>query len=309
MGQTKYTFSGHDSFQCRLLWLKKGYDYLQAGRSFNADDAPVVLGVGNNMVRAIRFWLRAFGLLNETDEQPNELAHLLFGGTDAVPGCDPFLEDEATLWLLHYQLVRTNFASTYSLIFNELRKRKIEYTREDYVRYVEQKGREDNFPVNPKTVADDFAVFLRMYYRSATGSSDSAREREESLAGILAELELVSAFGRRTEGGKTETQVYVITPTERDDVPAAWLLYALLDAPELGLSINLDTLENDPGMPCAVFAMNRAGLRRKIEMLTAQHTYLTFNDQAGVRELQFRTKPADKYQILRDYYALIPAVV
>lgn len=309
MQPVKYTFSGHDSFQCRLLWLKKGYDYLQAGRSFTADDAPVVLGVGNNMVRAIRFWLRAFGLLDEAAEQPNELAHLLFGGTEETPGCDPFLEDSATLWLLHYQLVRTQFASTYSLVFNELRKRKIEFTRDDYVRYVEQKGRADNFPVNPKTVADDFAVFLRLYYRPATGGSESARDREESFAGILAELELVSAFGRRTEHGKTEIPVYVITPTERPDVPAAWLLYALLDAPELGLSISLDTLENDPGMPCAVFAMNRAGLRRKVEQLTAQHPYLTFNDQVGVRELQFRTKPADKYQILRDYYALVPAAV
>ncbi|MDX9931639.1 MAG: DUF4007 family protein, partial [Bacteroidales bacterium] len=25
----KYTFSGHDSFQCRQLWLKKGYDFVK----------------------------------------------------------------------------------------------------------------------------------------------------------------------------------------------------------------------------------------------------------------------------------------
>lgn len=304
MQPIKYTFSGHDSFQCRLLWLKKGYDYLQAGRSFNADDAPVILGVGNNMVRAIRFWLRAFGLLDEAAEQPNQLAHLLFGGTADTPAFDPFLEDGATLWLLHYQLVRSRFASTYWLLFNELRKRKIEFTRDDYVRYVEQKGREEEFSVNSKTVGDDFAAFLRMYYRTE-GKGD---EREESFAGILTELDLVSSFGRRTESGKSETPVFVITPTERDDIPADWLLYALLDAPELGMSISLDTLENDPGMPCAVFAMNRAGLRRKIEQLTARHSFLTFNDQAGVRELQFRAKPADKFHILRDYYAPVPVV-
>ena len=311
MQPLKYTFSGHDSFQCRLLWLKKGYDYLQAGRSFAADDAPVVLGVGNNMVRAIRFWLRAFGLLDEAGEQPNTLAHLIFGGTDTEPAFDPFLEDSATLWLLHYQLVRTRYASTYWLLFNELRKRKIEFTRDDYVRFVEQKGREDGFAVNPDTVGNDFAAFLRMYYRAPGPGSSSpgkAPDREETFAGILAELELVSSFGRRTEGGKTETSVYVLAPADRDDIPADWLLYALLDAPELGLSISLDTLENDPGMPCAVFAMNRAGLRRKIEQLTARHSFLTFNDQAGVRELQFRAKPADKYQILRDYYAPVPVV-
>lgn len=34
----KYTFSGHESFQCRHLWLKKGYDFIKQGKSFNDDD-------------------------------------------------------------------------------------------------------------------------------------------------------------------------------------------------------------------------------------------------------------------------------
>lgn len=51
---TKYTFSGHDSFQCRQLWLKKGYDYVQEGKNFNDEDAVVKLGVGKNMVSSIR---------------------------------------------------------------------------------------------------------------------------------------------------------------------------------------------------------------------------------------------------------------
>jgi len=41
----KYVFSGHDSFQCRQLWLKKGYDFLQQGKNFNDEDAVVQLGV------------------------------------------------------------------------------------------------------------------------------------------------------------------------------------------------------------------------------------------------------------------------
>ena len=48
----KYTFSGHESFQCKNLWLKKGYDYVKQGRSFTSDDAVVELGVGKNMVAA-----------------------------------------------------------------------------------------------------------------------------------------------------------------------------------------------------------------------------------------------------------------
>ena len=31
----KYTFSGHESFPCKTLWLKKGYDFVIQGRDFN----------------------------------------------------------------------------------------------------------------------------------------------------------------------------------------------------------------------------------------------------------------------------------
>jgi hypothetical protein len=65
---TKYTFSGHDSFQCRQLWLKKGYDYVQEGKNFNDEDAVVQLGVGKNMVSSIRFWLKAFNIIDNKDD-------------------------------------------------------------------------------------------------------------------------------------------------------------------------------------------------------------------------------------------------
>jgi len=60
--KTKYTFSGHESFQCKSLWLKKGYDFMSQNKDFNAADAVVDLGVGKNMVSSIRFWMKAFGL-------------------------------------------------------------------------------------------------------------------------------------------------------------------------------------------------------------------------------------------------------
>ena len=31
----KYTFSGHESFPCKSLWLKKGYDFVVEGKDFN----------------------------------------------------------------------------------------------------------------------------------------------------------------------------------------------------------------------------------------------------------------------------------
>ena len=40
----KYTFSGHETFQCKNMWLKKGYDFVRSGKSFNDETAVVDLG-------------------------------------------------------------------------------------------------------------------------------------------------------------------------------------------------------------------------------------------------------------------------
>ena len=64
----KATFSGHETFHCKGLWLKKGYDFVKEGHSFNDEDAVVSLGVGKNMVSSIRYWLRAFGVINQDNE-------------------------------------------------------------------------------------------------------------------------------------------------------------------------------------------------------------------------------------------------
>ena len=185
----KYTFSGHDSFQCRQLWLKKGYDFILSKKSFNDEDAVVKLGVGKNMVSAIRYWMKAFNIIDSKDK-PTEFGTKLF---DNETGYDPFLEDDASLWLLHYQLVKTNLASTYSIIFNEFRKEKIFFTKETFVNYLKRrKGAEEGLNFNENTVGDDFIVFLKMYQ----GNDLNNKDVEDSFSGILSEINLLKTISR-----------------------------------------------------------------------------------------------------------------
>src|SRR5437879_10801917 len=59
-----YRFSGHETFPCRYAWLPKAYRALDGDPAGLSDDeqAMVDLGVGKNMVRAIRFWVQASGI-------------------------------------------------------------------------------------------------------------------------------------------------------------------------------------------------------------------------------------------------------
>lgn len=284
---TKYTFSGHDSFQCRQLWLKKGYDYVQEGKNFNDEDAVVQLGVGKNMVSSIRFWLKAFNIIDNKDI-PTEFGKRLF---DDENGYDPFLEDEASLWLLHYKLVKNSFASIYSIIFNEFRKEKLFFNKDTFVNYVKRIGESNpDLNFNENTVAKDFIVFANLYK-----SNPESKDVEDSFSGILSEIELLKTTGK----GKEEQ--FFIENSERDNLPEAIVLYAILDNPSYGKSISLNSLEFDNNSPGSIFALNRTGLMNKISDMVDGFKDITFTDQAGIKELQFKNK-ADAYSILDTYY-------
>lgn len=283
----KYTFSGHDSFQCRQLWLKKGYDFVQEGKNFNDEDAVVKLGVGKNMVSSIRFWLKAFNIVDNKDI-PTEFGKRLF---DSENGYDPFLEDDASLWLLHYQLVKSGFASIYSIIFNEFRKEKLFFNKETFVNYVkriDESNSDLNF--NENTVAKDFIVFTNLY-KNDTESNDV----EDSFSGILSEIDLLKTTGR----GKEEQ--FFIENSERDNLSESIVLFAILDNPNYGNSISLNSLEFDLNSPGSIFALNRSGLMNKISDIVENFKDITFTDQAGIKELQFKNK-ANAYTILDQYY-------
>ena len=81
----KSIFYGHESFPCKSLWLKKGYDFIMEGNNFNSPDAVVQLGVGKNMVSSIRYWLKVFGIFE--DDKLTEIAHYIFNNEK---GRDPY---------------------------------------------------------------------------------------------------------------------------------------------------------------------------------------------------------------------------
>lgn len=285
----KLSFSGHESFQCRSLWPKKGYDFVKAGYSFTSEDAVVELGVGKNMVNAIRYWMKAFGLTYENDK-PTPLAERLLNDVD---GWDPYLEDEGTMWLLHYQLVTASRASTYGLIFNGLRRDKIEFTKVHFLNYAKRQAEIRGESVNDNTVKSDFDVFVRMYYRADA----QAKDRDEGLTGLLTDLNLIRSFRR-----KKEEDYYVIENTEKPSLPDAILLYCMLANRQFDLSVNFNTLLTEPDQAGSVFALNATGLYTKLERIVADRANnAVFSDQAGIRELSFKSIP-DSMTILARYY-------
>ena len=110
-------FSGHETFPLRYGWLQKAYEAVvdadspkEAVHIFRDPESITRFGVGKNMVGSIRYWATAAGILTEMDGglEVSWLGDMLFGET----GTDPYLEEDASLWLLHWHLAgRTRLTS------------------------------------------------------------------------------------------------------------------------------------------------------------------------------------------------------
>ena len=285
-------FSGHDTFHCRQFWLKKGYDFLAEGNKFSADDAPIHLGVGKNMVSAIRHWLRSFGITNTSDEL-SEIAHLIF----APNGYDPFLEDQGTLWLLHYLLLKQDYASIYRIVFTELAQERPDFSDEHFIRLIEER-KEGSY--NKNTLKKDFTAFYRNYFGRM-----NAKDVEESFTGILTELRLLQEKKKRilnSKGKEEERSVWVLEKSTRNEIPLEVILFAICDQSEYGNSISFESLYRDSLGLGNVFQLSREGLTIILERLQELPNYdLIFSNEAGVRELQFKSKP-NPVDILKNYY-------
>lgn len=130
----KLVFARHETFHPRFGWLKKGFDRAkQNPHIFLDEDAPVQLGVGKNMVRSIRYWCTAFKLLE--NDQPTEFGEKLLGDR----GWDTYIEDPASLWLLHWQLLASPCEATaWHFVFNVLNR--TEFTDRELLEELEDFG-------------------------------------------------------------------------------------------------------------------------------------------------------------------------
>ena len=291
----KLQFSGHDSFICKHFWLKKGYDFINEGKSFNDELAVVDLGVGKNMVTAISYWLKAYGITDNSN-QITELGHYLFNEKN---GRDPYLEDLGSIWLLHYSLIKSDKASIYNLFFNDFRKDKFSFTKEQLLNFLIRKLKaNEQKNVNANTINADISAFIRNYLKH--GYRNKRIDIEDEFSNLFIDLQFMESY--QSENARNEiVEWYQVENTERDELPAHVVLYSILDNDSYGMSISFTELLSGMNSPGSIFAVNDEGLFNKIEDIQEMYSEARYTESAGVRELQFKSKP-DKWKILNEYY-------
>ena len=186
------TFGGHEKFVFRHGWLKKGVDGVKENPLiFTHDEALVKLGVGKNMVRSIRHWCLATGLVEEKKEvglahqlQTSNLGDKLLNDQ----GWDPYLEDIGSLWLLHWQL-STNLTRCFVgyLLFSKFIE--TEFTKRQLANYLSSQFTQNEIHTTSGTIDREIDVCLRTYVPAVRAKLGAIAD--ETLDCPLAELDIV----------------------------------------------------------------------------------------------------------------------
>jgi hypothetical protein len=295
------SFSGHETFPFRFAWMKKGVDAVAEDEgAFTLDDAMTRLGVGKNMVRSIRHWCLAAEVIEEYQKdllarspalRPSDLGTKILDDE----GWDPYLEDPATLWLLHWKIASnarraTTWFWAFSYVFEP------EFTRDTLhaalVQWAETCGWKR---IAESSLRRDVDCFLRTYLPARGGNAIA----EDSLDCPLVELNLVREAGDR--------QTFRFNRGPQPDLPTGILLYATLDfwsrsAPEIE-TISLHDLAYHPGSPGRLFQIDENSLAARYEEFEAwTRKRIGYGETAGLKQL-YRRKAVEPLEMLEKTYA------
>lgn len=280
---SKYVFSGHESFSCRMLWPIKGYDYINDGNSFNDPNSVIMLGVGKNMVASIRYWLKALGLTEH--DKPSTLAKYLF---DEAQGKDRYLESLGTLWLLHFLLVVLNEATLYNILFLRYQKERKQFAKEQVLNFVKRLMAEDDRlkQFNSNTVGKDFGVLVQNYVQPSKPKS------YEDYSSLLIDLNLIR--------NDNSDRGYAFNIEGKRTVPTEIFLYAVLWMKGSDRTVSYDTLQN-VGL---VFCMTDMEMIEMLQQIDREYSeYVQYSDNAGIRQLLFKEgKLMNPIDLLNRYY-------
>lgn len=295
----KVAFGRHESFALRFGWLTKGFQAFETNRDiFSDDDAVVILGVGKNMVNSIRHWLRAAQLigLGLDQKEVTSLGEFLFS---EQKGVDRYLEDEATIWLLHW-LLATNptQATSWYWFFNLFHKP--EFTSQEASNALVDFAKDKiTAKCAATTVRNDCAVLLRSYVQTKGNMKATV---EEALDSPLSTLRLVSY--------STATKSFQSRLTGRENLPIGIFGFAIADFfKKLELTeIPIEEImysQDERIAPGMLFRLNENGLLTKLEQLISYIPgVFKVDDTAGVHQL-YRLKDIEPLAYLEKHYSAL----
>ena len=246
----------------------------------------VDLGVGKNMVQAIRYWCLAAQLMREDTDSgagrgryvPTTIGRRIF----ANGGFDPYMEDPATLWLLHW-LIASNAkqATTWFWMFSHWNN--IEFTKERAAYEIQAWLEKNSYS------------FVRTYTRSRQTKQAIL---EDSLDCPLVDLQLISELN----DGRT----YQFQRGPQTSLPDEVFAFALVEywgaSNSQSNTLAFAKIAHYPGSPGRVFKLDEDSLASRLDKLESlSKGALYYDETSGLKQVSKRSE-ISPIELLTRYY-------
>ena len=281
-------FARHETFHPRFGWIKKGFDAALNSFVFVQEDAPVRLGVGKNMVNSIRYWCNAFKVLE--NDRPSDFGDRLLKDD----GWDSSLEDPASLWLLHWNLLKPpcNAAAWY-FTFNVFRE--TEFSQEELFNALCD-YRDTVAPrIVESSLKKDVTCILRMYVEQGTAKTGVS---EDGLDCPFTNLGIIHTAG--------DSRHYTFRVGSKGNLPAEIVVSACLEyASWVGReqrTISISRLIYDIGSPGMAFKLSESAVCDAIEQVARRSNSIALSESAGLIQFSFTEQPKVLAEDILDKY-------
>jgi hypothetical protein len=302
MTQKKYKFSGHQTFAFRYGWLEKGVrEVAKREDFFSCDDALVALGVGKNMVASIKHWCQATQLVELAKKEQRNTGRYLTPTKVARrllldDAWDPFLEDDASLWLIHWLLVSNpDMATTWQLVFSEFHRP--DFTKQELVNFLLSIVEKNSLKAKESVLSRDLDCFLHTYVTGVT--TKKLATPEEGFSCPLLELGII----QQTLDG--EMYRFAIGP--KPTLPAAVFAYALyehFDRSRQGRqTMSIQDCLYSPQSPGQAFKLDENSVVEYVEILEdLTNGAIGLDETSGLKQI-YRRQEGDALALLAQHYS------
>lgn len=279
----KIKLQGHEKFALREGWLNKGLIMVAKNpAAFQGKEGPDIFGIGNNMVKSLRYWLKAFGLIEET---PGKGARLTSIG-ELILKNDPYFEDIFTIWLLHSHIAKNkDEATSWYMFFNNVDVEDLEKTQIENILLREIRKYAAGIAFSEKSVGNDLDVLLNMY-----GKSKEVSDPEDKSISPLAQLGLIKNIG-----GK-----YSKNHPNRKDVSELIILYELAYLLAEKESIAIDDAINGINGLARIYQISTVMANEILDKLDTLE-YIRVNRTAGL-DVIYKMKDFSAVSVVEEYY-------
>jgi hypothetical protein len=298
---SQFRFSGHQTFPLRIAWLPKAIGEIASGRDplTDIDEGIVSLGLGKNMVEALRCWVEVFQIASKEDANwiLSPIGELIFA---PQAGLDPFIEDHSSNWLLHW-LICTNTRDPFfawECLFN--RWPTAEFSSSAVIEVFQKESEQNQRSTSFVTLKQHWEVFLHSYRppRSIRG--------EEHLDCALSVLGLIQESGeRQNTAGKWET-LYTFDTGPKNAIPQQLFAFFVHDWWNRTFpseqTVSLREMVGGSHSPGRILRMAESEILQRVANLTqTQPNVFQTTESANLRQLQ-RVRQSNGHNDLRAAY-------